>query len=164
VPPQKQDYLLRLMEELTRFLAEIRKLRDGGSCDAALHTILQAQQRLFARPAQEFMTRSLEEQVHLLVVGETAANAREKCLMYATLITEAGHTYQVREQTAVASGAYQLALHILLLTAHRFPGPDESDISARVSALLARVAVKDLTADVRALLNQFAGPAQPDNL
>jgi hypothetical protein len=161
--PQKQDYMVRLMEELTRYLAEIRRLRDGGSGDAALLTVLQAQQRLFARPAQEFMTRSLEEQVHLLVIGETAADAREKCLAYATLLTEAGHTYQAREQTAVASGAYQLALQVLLLTARQSSGLDRSDIQARIAALLGRIPVGDLTAEVKALLNQFAGPAQSDS-
>jgi hypothetical protein len=163
MPPQKQDYMLRLIEELARYLAEIRKLRDGGSCDAALLTVLQAQERLFARPAQEFMTRSLAEQVHLLVVGETDANAREKCLAYATLIAEAGHTYRAREQTAVASGAYQLALHVLLLTARRFPGSDPSDLPARVATLLDHLPVGDLTAEVKALLNQFAGPARSDS-
>ena len=154
--------MLRLMEELTRYLAEIRTLRDGGSGDAALLTVLQAQQRLFARPAQEFMTRSLEEQVHLLVIGETDADAREKCLAYATLLTEAGHTYRARQQTVVASGAYQLALRVLLLTARQFPGPDLSDLPARVAALLDRVAVDDLDAEVKGLLDQFADSARGD--
>jgi hypothetical protein len=163
MPPQKQDYMLRLIEELARYLAEIRKLRDGGSCDAALLTVLQAQQRLFARPAQEFMTRSLEEQVHLLVIGETEANAREKCLAYATLLSEAGHTYQAGGQTDVAAGAYQLALHVLLLTARQFPGPDGSEIAARVATLLDHLAVEDLAAEVTALLNQFARPARSDS-
>ena len=155
--------MLRLIEELASYLAEIRRLRDGGSGDAALLTVLQAQQRLFARPAQEFMTRSLEAQVHLLVIGETEADAREKCLAYATLLTEAGHTYQAREQTAVASGAYQLALQVLLLTARQSSGLDRSDIQARIAALLGRIPVGDLTAEVKALLNQFAGPAQSDS-
>lgn len=155
--------MLRLMEELTRYLAEIRTLRAGGSGEAALLTVLQAQQRLFARPAHEFMTRSLAEQVHLLVVGETDANAREKCLAYATLLTEAGHTYQANGQAAVASGAYQLALHVLLLAGRQAPGPDRAEIQARVAALLAHLPVEDLTAEVADLLNQFAGPAQSDN-
>ena len=163
MPPQKQDYMLRLLEELARYLAEIRKLRAGGSCDAALLTVLQAQQRLFARPAQEFMTRSLDEQVHLLVIGETEANAREKCLAYATLLSEAGQTYQANGHPDVASGAYQLALHVLLLTAPQFAGPDGSEIQARVAALIDHPAVEDLAAEVKALLNQFAGPARSDS-
>jgi hypothetical protein len=70
--PQKQDYLLRLLEELGQFVAEITRLRNGGSHDAALLTVLQAQERLFARPAQEFIARPVEEQVALLVIAETA--------------------------------------------------------------------------------------------
>jgi hypothetical protein len=163
MPPQKQDYMLRLMEELARYLTEIRTLRDGGSCDASLLTVLQAQQRLFARPAQEFMTRSLEAQIHLLVIGEAEGDAREKCLAYATLLTEAGHTYQAKEQNAVASGAYQLALHVLLLTAGWSSGPARADIQARITRLLDRLPVAGLTAEVKALLDQFAGPARSED-
>ncbi len=155
--PQRQDYLLRMIEELGRFVAEIRALRGGGHYDAALLTGLQAQERLFARPAQEFMTRSAEDQVHLLAVGETDANAREKCLAFATLLTEAGHTYAAREQNAIASGAYQLALHVLLLTALRLPAPEAAEDDARIAALLDRLPAEDLAAQVRGLLEQFRG-------
>lgn len=130
---------MRLIEELGLLIAEVVKLRNKRSYDPALHTLLQAQERLFARPAQEFMTRSIEEQLHLLVVGETEANAREKCLMYAALLTEAGHTYVARDQTAVASGAYQLALHVLRLTAVRYPALRPGEDETRIDALVERL-------------------------
>jgi hypothetical protein len=63
----------------------------------------------------------------------------------------------------VASGAYQLALHVLLLAAHRFPGPGRSDMRARVAALLEHVASEDLNDPVKVLLNQFAGPTRSDS-
>jgi hypothetical protein len=139
MPSSKQDYLMRLIEELGQLISEVVKLRNRGSYDPALHTLLQAQERLFARPAQEFMPRSIEEQLHLLVVGETEANAREKCLMYAALLTEAGHTYVARGQTAVASGAYQLALHFLRSTALRYPASRPGEDEARIAALVERL-------------------------
>ena len=136
-------------------MAEIKTLRDRGRYDAALLTGLQAQERLFVRPAQEFMTLPIEEQLHLLVVGETAANAREKCRAYAALLTEAGHTYATREQTAVASSAYQLALQILLLTAHRYPSPEAAEDRARIAAMLDLLHDGNLAAEVKGLLEQF---------
>jgi hypothetical protein len=160
MPSQKQDYLLRLIEELGQLVAQIVSLRERGSGDSALHTVLQAQERLFARRAQDFMNLSVEEQLHLLVVGETAANARTKCLMYATLLTEAGHTYRAREQTALASGAYQLALHILLLTALHDPAMEAAEDRTRIAALLDLLPGDQLAAEVTGLLERFQSTGQ----
>lgn len=157
--PQRQDYMLRLLEELGQFLAEILKFRQAGSHDAALLTVLRAQERLFARPAEEFMARPIDEQVHLLVIGESDDTARDKCLAYATLLTEAGHTYQAREQAALAQGAYQLALHVILLAARRFPPADSAELRARIAALLDQLPDDDLNAEVKGLLRQFEGKA-----
>lgn len=159
MPPQKQDYLLRLLEEQARFLTEIVEFRQAGSYDAALFTVLRAQERLFARPAQEFISRSLEAQVHLLVVGESDTNARDKCLALAALLTEAGHTYQAKEQPPLALGAYQLALQVTLLAAVQFPPGDLSPLRARIAALLAQVPAGDLNAEVKELLRQFENSA-----
>jgi len=155
MPSQKEDYLLRLIEELGRLIATIVRLRDQGSHDAALHALLQAQERLFARPAQEFMSLPIEGQLRLLVLGESAANAREKCLVYSTLLTEAGHTYAARKQAGMASGAYLLALHVLLLTVLRNPSPDAAGDRARVAALLSRLPGDQLGAGVKELLERF---------
>ncbi|MGA2444316.1 MAG: hypothetical protein ABSG50_02670 [Opitutaceae bacterium] len=155
MPPQRQDYMLRLLEEQGRFLVEILEFRQAGSYDAALFTVLRAQERLFARPAQDFIPLSLEEQVHLLVVGETDTNARDKCLAHATLLTEAGLTYQAKGQPPLALGAYQLALHVTLLAAVMFPPADSSALRARIAALLDQLPADDLNAEVKELLRQF---------
>ena len=150
--PQKQDYLLRLIEELGQFLAEVTKLRSQGNYGAAMLTILQAQERLFVRSVPEFMTRPIEEQVHLLVLGETAAIAREKCLAYANLLTEAGHTYRAGGQLVLAQGAYQLALHVTLLAALKFPSTDPADTQARILALRGWLPADELRDEVEQAL------------
>jgi hypothetical protein len=144
--PQRQDYILRLLEELKHFLAEVARFRQAGSHDAALLTLLQAQERLFARPAEQFMALPVEEQVHLLVVDESAANARDKCLAYATLLVEAGKVYQARAQSALAHGAYQLAMQVTLLALRQSSPPDGR---ARVAALLNQVPPDELIPEVK---------------
>jgi hypothetical protein len=151
--------MLRLLEEQGQFLDEILEFRQTGSYDAALFTVLRAQERLFARPAQDFISQSLEEQVHLLVVGESDPNARDKCLAHAALLSEAGHTYQAKGQPPLALGAYQLALHVTLLAAVRFPPADSSALRTRIAALLDRLPADDLNAEVKGLLRQFEGTA-----
>jgi len=75
--------------------------------------------------------------------------------MYAALLTEAGHTYTAREQTALASGAYQFALHILLLTAATTPPRKPRKDRARIAALLDLLADDQLAAEVKSLLEEF---------
>ncbi|MDD2762366.1 MAG: hypothetical protein PHE83_00165 [Opitutaceae bacterium] len=155
--PQRQDYILRLLEELGRFLAEVLKFRRAGSHDAALLTILHAQERLFARPAAEFMTRPVGEQMHLLALGESGADAREKCLAYATLLAEAGHTYQAREQPALAEGAYQVALQVVRLALQDHPAGDSPEQRDRVLSLIAQLPGDGLKAEIQALLGPAGG-------
>jgi len=162
MPPQKQDYILRMIEELGQFAAEITRLRDGGHHDAALLTVLQAQERLFARPAQEFIARPVEDQVTLLIIGDTVPNGQEKCLAYARLLTEAGITYQAKDQTALALGAYRFALTLLLLAQERLPGLDTSPSEQRIGSLIDPLPEDDLKNDVQDLLSRLAGPPQTD--
>ena len=152
--PERQDFIQRLLEELGQFLAEVMKYRRAGSHDAALLTLLHAQERLFVRPVQEFVMRPVAEQLHLLALGESASNARDKCLAYATLLTEVGRTYQAKGQPALAHGAYQLALHVVLLTTLSFPPADRAERRARIAALLDLLPPDDLNADVKGLLRQ----------
>lgn len=135
--PQRQDYLLRLIEELGRFVAEAAKFRESGHYDAALLTMLRAQERLFARPAQDFTARTADDQVRLLTVGESDASAVEKCAAYAGLIVEAGLVYQAREQPALALGACRFALEVVTLARRRYPQEEFAPLRARVAALLA---------------------------
>jgi len=152
--PQRQDYLLRLIEELGRFVAEATKFRNAGHHDAALLEILRAQERLFARPAQEFTARPLEEQVRLLIVGEPGANAVEKCAAYAGLIVEAGLIYQSAGQPALALGACRFALQIIGLARQTRPAGDFAPARARIAALLAALPDSEMKTQVAAELNR----------
>jgi hypothetical protein len=101
------------------------------------------------------MALAVEDQLRLLVNGENASDAREKCLMYAALLTEAGHTYAAREQTALASGAYQFALHVLLLTTLGDTAEGALEDRARIAALLDLIPGDQLAAEVKGLLDGF---------
>jgi hypothetical protein len=161
MPAEKQDYLLRLIEELAQLLAQVTKLRDGGRYDSALLMVLHAQERLFARPAAEFITRPVEDQVTLLVIADSAANGREKCLAYARLLTEAGNTYQAKDQPALALGAYRYALHVLLLAQERLPGTNVSPLKERIGSLIDRLPDDELKNEVQGLLVQLQPPPAP---
>ncbi len=150
-----------MIEELGRFVAEATNLRNAGHHDAALLTILRAQERLFVRPAPDFTARTPEDQIRLLTVGEPAENAALKCLAYAGLIVEAGLVYRDREQPALALGAGRFAVEIIHLTARGFPQVDLAPIRARVAALLASLPDGELKSAIVAELNRPDEPARP---
>jgi hypothetical protein len=150
--PQRQDYLLRLIEELGRFVAEATKFRNTGHYDAALLAILQAQERIFARPSQDFTARTVEDQLRLLTLGESDAGAAEKCLAYAGLIVEAGLVYRDRGQPPVALGACRLALQVVALARQRFPHAEVTPVHARVEALLASLPEGEMKSEIVDLL------------
>ena len=158
---ERQDFIQRLLEELRRTLVQVRRFRDAGSHDAALATLLQAQERLFVRPAQEFMVLPVDKQLRLLVIGESDAAAREKSLIFATLLTEMGITYQVRGQVAPAHGAYQLALQVLLLAAHQFASQNFPEFRVGIDALRPLLPAEQLSPEVAALLAAFDASAPP---
>ena len=151
--PERQDFLQRLLDELRLALVQVGQFRAAGSHDAALATLLHGQERLFVRPAPEFMLLPVDEQVRLLVIGETDDAAREKCSLFANFLTEMARTYEAKGQAATARGAYQLALHVLLVTAGRFPrtGAD-AELEAQIAALRRQVPADQINPALQPLL------------
>ena len=109
---QREDYLMRMTEELCEFVARAVLLRDTGQLAQALQIAVQAQERLFARPAAEFAALPVDEQLRLLTLDESPDQARAKCLAYASILEEAGNVYQARGRDDLAASALQLALYV----------------------------------------------------
>lgn len=112
MPVRREDYILRLIEELREFVARLINLRDANRLDEALMAAVAAQEKLFARPAAEFMGLALDDQLSLLRAGEAADTARQKCLAYASILEEAGRVYEARGRGDLAAGALGAAASI----------------------------------------------------
>jgi hypothetical protein len=129
---QQRDYILRLIDQLRQFLAQIVHLRQSGHHDEALAAVIRAQERLLNLPAARFLSAGPEEQFTLLTRGETPENAREKCLAQADLLAEAARIYTQKEQPALACGAWRFVHDLLELTAAKFPDTAAGDIGRRL--------------------------------
>ena len=90
MPGERQDYLLRLIEQLRQFVAQALALRQAGKLDEALMALAHAQEKLFVRPAAEFRHLPIVDQLRLLTLGESPAAGRDKCVAYATILEQAG--------------------------------------------------------------------------
>jgi hypothetical protein len=154
MPGERQDYLLRLIEQLRQFVAQALALRQAGKLDEALIALVHAQEKLFVRPAAEFRHLPLAEQLPMLKFGESAETGREKCVAYAAILEQAGLVYQGKNQDAIAGSAFQLALHVLLLVASE-PGTVTPEVRRSIAALRERVPTEELNAPTRELLARY---------
>jgi len=148
---KRDDYILSAIEQLRLMVAAAVKLRDGGKLDQALLAIVSAQEKLFARPAPAFMGLGLDEQLHLLKVGESPDSAREKCLGYAAVLREAGIVYEARDKKELALSAFQSALYVTITIAVESEASAEK-LAPSIAELLERVPAEYLFAPVKELL------------
>jgi len=160
MPGERQDYLLRLIEQLRQFVAQALALRQAGKLDEALLALVHAQEKLFVRPAAEFRHLPLAEQLPMLRLGESADMGREKCIAYAVILEQAGLVYQGKNQEAIADSAFQLALHVLLLVASE-PGALTPELRSGIARLQERVPGAELNAPTRELLVRYEERDEP---
>lgn len=119
--PQRQDYLLRLIEELGRFVRQALSAGQRPLAEAALPALIEAQEKLFARPAAEFLGCTPGAQMDLLAAGESDATAAEKCLTQAAILDYAAELYDAAGRPALALGSRQWAAAIREAAATRWP-------------------------------------------
>jgi hypothetical protein len=129
---RQSDYLLRMIEQLRQFLAQITRLRRERCHDEALTAVMHAQERLFGLSAERFIGLTPSGQFDLITKGESPEHAREKCLMLVDLLAEAARIYTDKEQPALALGAWRFCLEILEQAAPRLPDNDSKDIHYRL--------------------------------
>jgi len=120
--PQRQDYLLRLIEELGRFVREALRGAGPQRAEAALPAIVAAQERLFARPVAEWVNLTPEAQVELLAFGESPQTTREKCLTHAAILDYAAELYEAAGRPALALASRAWANTVREIAATRWPG------------------------------------------
>jgi hypothetical protein len=149
--PARDDYILRFIDLLRQAIAQSLKLRQEGRFDQALFTLMVAQEKLFARQAHEFLHLPIEEQLHLLTIGESKEGARTRALAYAALLREAGQIYEAKDRADLAVGAFQLALYVTLKTSSTY-GPQDDGWVPAAQELLAKIPADQLQEPVRALL------------
>ena len=156
MPGERQDYLLRLIEQLRQFVAQALALRQAGKLDEALMALAHAQEKLFVRPAAEFRHLPIVDQLRLLKLGESAGMGREKCIAYATILEQAGLVFQGKNQDSLANSAFQLALHVLLLVAEE-PGTVTPELQRGIATLRERLPAEELNAPTQELLARYEG-------
>jgi hypothetical protein len=110
----RRDYILRIIDEVSRLLARVIFKRRSGEQEAALQTIVQACERLFAMPADQLFQFTPEQHFVMLTEGEPPTIGRDKLLLYAALNAEAGHVYTKIGNATMARASFLNALRFAL--------------------------------------------------
>jgi len=115
----RRDYILRMIEEFFQALSRIKSLKGAQQWREANAGIDEEFQRLMGMNAQAVAQLSETELLAHIVRGEPTLAVREKTLILATLLKEAGDvlTEQGREDEGRTS--YLKGLHLLLDTLGR---------------------------------------------
>lgn len=154
----QRDYILRIIDEVSRIVARVIFKRKTGADQEALETIVAGCERLFGRRADQIFQLTPDHHYVMLTEGETAEIARDKVLLYAALNAEAGRVYARQGSAAMARASFLNALRLTLRARTDFPSgplpafapqldeltkalgdaPLDADTAARLAALRAR--------------------------
>src|SRR5262245_133812 len=86
----RRDYILRMVEEFIRVLAQIRVLKKEGRVEMAADLIDREFQRLIGKGSEAVSGLSETELLAFSIAGEATQAARDKRLILTTLLKEAG--------------------------------------------------------------------------
>ena len=117
----RRDYILRIIDEVSRLLARIIFKRRSGEPEAALQTIVQACERLFAMEADKLFQFTPDQHFVMLSEGEPPEIGRDKVLLYAALNLEAGHLYTKLGNPTMAHASFLNALRFAVRGRTEFP-------------------------------------------
>lgn len=115
-----RDYILRIIDEISRMVARIIFKRGAGADDEALELVVQGYERLFNLERNQLFQFTPDQQFAMLTRDEPPDVARDKILLYAALSTEAGRIYSKIGNRRLADATFQNALRFDL-KARRFP-------------------------------------------
>ncbi len=110
----RRDYIVRMMEEFVRALAGINALKRAHEWEKARESADQELRRLFGASASELLNLSDTELRARLIAGEPTQAVRDKTLMLATLLNEAGDAATSQSREEEGNRFHQKALDLLL--------------------------------------------------
>ncbi len=148
----RRDYLLRLIEEVSRALARVTTLRSAHRELDALQSIVGACERLFGMEADKLFQLSPSHHFAMLTENELSESARERVLLYAALNREAGLAYAALNNPTMARASFTNALRFSLLARIAYGEESPPAFAPSVPELLEHLRGEPLDADLDELL------------
>jgi hypothetical protein len=112
----RRDYILKMIQEVGQVIARIRSLRKDQRLSEAGECLDVEVQRLLALPVQAVAALSQTELLALVIKSESTLPVREKALVLAALLKEAGDISVEQNRDLEGRSYYLKGLHLLLDT------------------------------------------------
>jgi hypothetical protein len=157
----RRDYLLRLVDEVSRLLARVILQRRAGSSDEALSTLVQACERLFGLEADKLFQFTPDQHRLMLIEDAEPEIARDKLLLYASLNAEAGRIYTRFGVRTMARASFLNALRFTLEARLGFPAGNPPSYAPDPAALRAELLPEPLDAVTVELLRRAGFDPDP---
>lgn len=147
-----RDYLLRIIEQVGQLLRRVVQQREQNAPQEALQSVMAACERLFGMEAVQLFQFTPDQHVLMLAENEPPENARDKILMYAALLTEAGRAYRTLEQPHLAQQTFLTALRLTLKARRDYTGDAWPSYAPAANDLLLLLGDTPIDEDTAALL------------
>lgn len=156
----RRDYILRIIDEVSRLIARIIFKRREGADQEALETVVQGFERLFSMQRDQLFQFTPDHHFVMLTLDEPPENARDKVLVYAALSAEAGRTYSKLGNHTMARATFLNALRFALKARAYAVATPPPRFAPDIKELAATLDPETLDPETRALLDRsgFATP------
>jgi hypothetical protein len=150
----RRDYILRMLAEFFEVLARIRSLQKGQRWEEADKLTNQEFQRVLGLDADALVGLSDTELLARLIRSESTLAVREKTLIVATLLKEAGDIADARHFEEQSEAYHFKGLHLLLGVLAHEDISDCPELVPRVECFLGVLERNRLPLGTQALLMQ----------
>lgn len=110
----RRDFIVRMIEEMGRALAQIRALRQGGQAEAAWQMVDEECKKFAAMGVKGILFMSETELLARVSEGQFAQTVHLRTLAVVSLLREAAEIAHAEGRTEEARVIYLKALHLLL--------------------------------------------------
>lgn len=150
----RRDYLLRIIDEVSRILAQVVFKRRSGADQEALETVVVGFQRLFQLDGDQIFLLTPDQHYDMLTRGESPYDARDKVQLYSALSAEAGAIYARLGNRPLARATRLNALRFALRARLEFPPEGPPPYAPEIAALREALADEPLDPDTSELLRK----------
>jgi hypothetical protein len=148
----RRDYILRIIDEVSRLIARIVFKRRRGDDQEALETVVQGFQQLFNLQADQLFQMTPDHHYVMLTLDEPPEIARDKVLLYAALSAEAGRIYAKMGNKKMASATLNNALRFALKAGSISTDAPLPEFAPDVDDLVATLGAENLDDETKALM------------
>jgi hypothetical protein len=148
----RRDYIVRMIEEMGRALAQIRALRQSGRAEAARQMVDAECEKLAALGVTGILALSETELLARVSEGQFAQTVHLRTLAVVSLLREAAEIASGEDKTEKARAIYLKALHLLLGVLAQDDPAGFPEFVPGVEAIVTALQDQPLPAQTQALL------------